>query len=106
MINATKQANEFGSSRAGQTVVSPLAFITGLHSVGLKATQGPCLRRRVLPGSRRAGQGRAWSKRAPQTDEAPAITTNPGDDPRQSGLSPLERRWLPVGQAAISHVMT
>jgi branched-chain amino acid transport system substrate-binding protein len=40
MINATKQANEFGSSRAGQTVVSLLAFITDVHSVGLKAAQG------------------------------------------------------------------
>jgi branched-chain amino acid transport system substrate-binding protein len=28
MINATKQANEFGLTRAGQTVVSLLAFIT------------------------------------------------------------------------------
>ena len=40
MVNATKQANEFGLTRAGQTVVSLLVFITDIHSVGLKAAQG------------------------------------------------------------------
>ena len=40
MINATKQANEFGLTRAGQTVVSLLTFITDVHSVGLEAAQG------------------------------------------------------------------
>jgi branched-chain amino acid transport system substrate-binding protein len=40
MINATKQANEFGLTRSGQTVVSLLVFITDIHSVGLKAAQG------------------------------------------------------------------
>jgi branched-chain amino acid transport system substrate-binding protein len=40
MINATKQANEFGLTRFGQTVVSLLVFITDIHSVGLKAAQG------------------------------------------------------------------
>ena len=40
MVNATKQANEFGLSRTGQTVVSLLVFITDIHSVGLKAAQG------------------------------------------------------------------
>jgi branched-chain amino acid transport system substrate-binding protein len=39
MIDATKQANDFGLSRAGQTVVSLLAFITDLHSVGLEVAQ-------------------------------------------------------------------
>ena len=39
MINATKQANEFGLTRSGQTVVSLLVFITDIHSVGLKAAQ-------------------------------------------------------------------
>ena len=40
MINATKQANEFGLTHAGQTVVSLLTFITDVHSVGLEAAQG------------------------------------------------------------------
>src|SRR6516164_3946306 len=40
MINATKQANEFGLTRSGQTVVSLLVFITDIHSVGLEAAQG------------------------------------------------------------------
>jgi branched-chain amino acid transport system substrate-binding protein len=39
MINATKQANEFGLSRGRQTVVSLLVFITDIHTVGLKAVQ-------------------------------------------------------------------
>jgi hypothetical protein len=40
MINATKQANEIGLSRRGQTLVSMLAFITDIHSLGLAAAQG------------------------------------------------------------------
>jgi branched-chain amino acid transport system substrate-binding protein len=40
MTNATKQANEFGLTRSGQTVVSLLTFITDVHSVGLKGAQG------------------------------------------------------------------
>ena len=40
MVNATKQADEFGLTRAGKTVVSLLTFITDVNSVGLKAMQG------------------------------------------------------------------
>ena len=40
MINATKQANEFGLAHAAASVVSLLVFITDIHSVGLKAAQG------------------------------------------------------------------
>jgi branched-chain amino acid transport system substrate-binding protein len=40
MMNATKQATEFGIAKGGQTVVSLLAFITDIHSLGLAATQG------------------------------------------------------------------
>jgi branched-chain amino acid transport system substrate-binding protein len=40
MINATKQANEFGLPQGGQTVVSLLIFITDVHSLGLQAAQG------------------------------------------------------------------
>ena len=40
MINATKQANEFGLSRTGQTVVSLLVFITDIHGLGLAAAHG------------------------------------------------------------------
>ncbi len=61
MINATKQANEFGLTRAGQTVVSLLAFITDIHSVGLKAAQGLTF----VTGFYwdRDAESRAWSKR-------------------------------------------
>ena len=61
MINATKQANEFGLSRTGQTVVSLLVFITDIHSLGLAAAQGL----RFVTGFYwdRDDETRAWSKR-------------------------------------------
>jgi len=40
MINATKQANEFGLSEGGQTIVSLLVFLTDVHALGLKSAQG------------------------------------------------------------------
>jgi branched-chain amino acid transport system substrate-binding protein len=40
MINATKQANEFGLPQGGQTLASLLVFITDVHSLGLEAAQG------------------------------------------------------------------
>ena len=40
MINAIKQANEFGLTRGGQTVVSLPVFISDVHSIGLQAAQG------------------------------------------------------------------
>jgi branched-chain amino acid transport system substrate-binding protein len=61
MINATKQANEFGLTRAGQTVVSLLAFITDVHSVGLEAAQGLTFVTAFYWD--RDEQSRAWSKR-------------------------------------------
>jgi branched-chain amino acid transport system substrate-binding protein len=61
MTNAIKQANEFGLSRAGQTVVSLLAFITDVHSVGLKAAQGLTFMTAFYWD--RDGESRAWSKR-------------------------------------------
>jgi branched-chain amino acid transport system substrate-binding protein len=61
MINATKQANEFGLTRSGQTVVSLLVFITDIHSVGLKATQGLTFVTAFYWDRDEAN--RAWSKR-------------------------------------------
>ena len=61
MINATKQANEFGLTRSGQTVVSLLVFITDIHSVGLKAAQG--LNFVTAFYWDRDDESRAWSKR-------------------------------------------
>jgi branched-chain amino acid transport system substrate-binding protein len=40
MINATKQAHEFGLVEGGQSLVSLLVFITDVHSLGLQAAQG------------------------------------------------------------------
>ena len=40
MINATKQAHEFGLVEGGQSLVSLLVLITDVHSLGLQAAQG------------------------------------------------------------------
>jgi branched-chain amino acid transport system substrate-binding protein len=61
MTNATKQANEFGLTRTGQTVVSLLTFITDVHSVGLKAAQGLTFVTAFYWD--RDDESRAWSKR-------------------------------------------
>ena len=61
MTNAIKQANEFGLTRAGQTVVSLLTFITDVNSVGLKAAQG--LTFVTAFHWDRDDESRAWSKR-------------------------------------------
>jgi branched-chain amino acid transport system substrate-binding protein len=50
MINAAKQANEFGLTRTGQTVVSLLAFITDIHTQGIAGTD---LHNSLLLGPRR-----------------------------------------------------
>jgi branched-chain amino acid transport system substrate-binding protein len=61
MTNAIKQANEFGLTRAGQTVVSLLTFITDVHSVGLNAAQGLTFVTAFYWD--RDDESRAWSKR-------------------------------------------
>src|SRR6516164_11030394 len=61
MTNATKQANEFGLTRSGQTVVSLLTFITDVHSVGLKSAQGLTFVTAFYWD--RDDETRAWSKR-------------------------------------------
>ena len=61
MTNATKQANEFGLTHAGQTVVSLLTFITDVNSVGLKAAQGLTFVTAFYWD--RDNESRAWSKR-------------------------------------------
>jgi branched-chain amino acid transport system substrate-binding protein len=61
MINATKQANEFGLTHAGQTIVSLLTFITDVDTVGLKAMQGLTFITAFYWD--RDDETRAWSKR-------------------------------------------
>jgi branched-chain amino acid transport system substrate-binding protein len=61
MINAAKQANEFGLTRTGQTIVSLLAFITDIHTMGLKASQGLTFITAFYWD--RDDETRAWSKR-------------------------------------------
>jgi branched-chain amino acid transport system substrate-binding protein len=61
MTNSIKQANEFGLSNAGQTVVSLLTFITDVNSVGLKAAQGLTFVTAFYWD--RDDESRAWSKR-------------------------------------------
>jgi branched-chain amino acid transport system substrate-binding protein len=61
MINATKQAKEFGLTGHGQSVVALLVFITDIHSVGLEVAQGLKF---VTPFYwDRDDESRAWSKR-------------------------------------------
>jgi branched-chain amino acid transport system substrate-binding protein len=62
MTNATKQANDFGLSRAGnQSLVSLLVFITDVHSLGLAVTQG--LQFATAFYWDRDDESRGWSKR-------------------------------------------
>jgi branched-chain amino acid transport system substrate-binding protein len=61
MINAIKQANEFGLQRTGQTIISLLAFITDVHSIGLDAAQGLTFLTAFYWD--RDDASRAWSKR-------------------------------------------
>ncbi len=61
MVNATKQTDEFGLTRAGKTVVSLLTFITDVNSVGLKAMQGLTFITAFYWD--RDDESRAWSKR-------------------------------------------
>ena len=61
MINATKQANEFGLTQSGQAVVGLVVFITDIHSVGLKAAQG--LQFVTAFYWDRDDESRAWAKR-------------------------------------------
>jgi branched-chain amino acid transport system substrate-binding protein len=60
MVNATKQANEFGLTKT-QTMVSLLVFISDVHSMELKAAQG--LKFVTAFYWDRNEETRAWSKR-------------------------------------------
>ena len=60
MVNATKQANEFGLTK-NQTIVSLLVFISDVHSMELQAAQG--LKFVTAFYWDRDDESRAWSKR-------------------------------------------
>jgi branched-chain amino acid transport system substrate-binding protein len=60
MVNATKQANEFGLTK-NQTIVSLLVFISDVHSMELRAAQG--LKFVTAFYWDRNDETRAWSKR-------------------------------------------
>jgi branched-chain amino acid transport system substrate-binding protein len=60
MVNATKQANEFGLTK-NQTIVSLLVFISDVHSMQLQAAQG--LKFVTAFYWDRNQETRAWSKR-------------------------------------------
>lgn len=61
MINAIKQANEFGLTRGGQSIVSLLVFISDVHSMGLQNAQG--LKFVTAFYWDRDEESRAWSRR-------------------------------------------
>jgi branched-chain amino acid transport system substrate-binding protein len=60
MVNAVKQANEFGLTK-NQSMVSLLVFISDVHSMGLEAAQG--LKFVTAFYWNRDDESRAWSKR-------------------------------------------
>jgi branched-chain amino acid transport system substrate-binding protein len=60
MVNATKQANEFGLTK-NQSIVSLLVFISDVHSMGLQAAQG--LKFVTAFYWDRNEESSAWSKR-------------------------------------------
>ena len=60
MVNAVKQANEFGLTK-NQSMVSLLVFISDVHSMGLEAAQG--LKFVTAFYWNRNDESRAWSKR-------------------------------------------
>lgn len=61
MINAVKQASEFGIQQGGQTMVPLLCNISDIHSLGLQAAQGMTLMTSF--DWNRNEQTRAWSQR-------------------------------------------
>ena len=61
MINAIKQAQEFGITASGQRMAGLLVFITDIHSLGLPVTQGLVLTTGFYWD--RDDATRAWSKR-------------------------------------------
>jgi len=61
MVNAIKQAGEFGLARGGQTVVALLVFITDVHSMGLQTAQG--LKFVTAFYWDRDAESRVWAKR-------------------------------------------
>ena len=61
MVNAIKQANEFGITRGGRSVVALLVFISDIHSIGLQNAQG--LKFATAFYWDRDEESRAWSKR-------------------------------------------
>jgi branched-chain amino acid transport system substrate-binding protein len=61
MINAIKQASEFGIEKGGQTMVPLLCTISDVHSLGLQAAQGITLMTSFTWD--RNEQTRAWSRR-------------------------------------------
>ncbi len=61
MINAIKQAQEFGLTQSGQSIVALLVFISDVHSMGLKTAQG--LKFVTAFYWDRDEESRAWSRR-------------------------------------------
>jgi branched-chain amino acid transport system substrate-binding protein len=90
MVNATKQANEFGLTK-NQTMVSLLVFISDVHSMELKAAQGLKFVTRSTgiamsrPASGRSGSLRGMAGCRPWLRPAPirpsAITSAPSRPP-------------------------
>ena len=57
LVNSVKQAKEFGIVERGQTLATPLMFITDVNSLGLEAAQRTPVRHPVLLGLERRDEG-------------------------------------------------
>ncbi len=90
MVNAIKQAREFGLLRGGQTAVALVVLITDVHSMGLQAAQGlkfvtasiGIAMRKAAPGRNASLRGthacRPWRRRASiSTRSRPPAPTKP-----------------------------
>lgn len=61
LVNAVKQASEFGITQAGQTLASLLVFATDIHALGLQTAQGLVLTESFYWDLN--DNSRAWSER-------------------------------------------
>ncbi|WP_299365512.1 ABC transporter substrate-binding protein [uncultured Paracoccus sp.] len=61
MINAVKQASEFGITQSGQSLAALVAFISDVHSLGLQTAQGLVLTEAFYWDQN--DESRAWSER-------------------------------------------
>lgn len=91
LVNAVKQANEFGLPQSGRTLATMLLFITDVHSLGLPAAQGLSFVTAFYWD--RDDQTRAWSRRFQEHHKAMPTMA-------QAGVYSATRHYLRAVAAA------